>query len=329
MPSLNGQQVGDTGFGLMGLTWRATPPPKEQSFAAMRAALESGMNFWNGGDLYGTPEYNSMTLLSAYFTQYPEDAGKVVLSIKGGVEHAADPASVRRGLDRIIGEMKGTKKVDIFEFARRDQNVPMEESFRIVQDEYIKTGKVGGISLSEVRLETIKEAVKHIKVVAVEVELSLFSTEILTNGIAAICAEHDIPIVAYSPIGRGLLTGQIKSLDDIPKDSMLRAYPRFQPDTFPINMELVKEVEKIASSKGCTAAQLAISWVRTLSGRKGADGKTLPTIIPIPGATTAERVRENGKHFELTDEEMTQIDGILAKFPVVGERYPDFVPTNT
>ncbi|KAJ1334153.1 pyridoxine 4-dehydrogenase [Microdochium nivale] len=325
MPELNGQKVGGTGFGLMGLTWRATPPPKEQAFAAMRAALAAGANFWNGGDLYGTPEYNSMTLLADYFEKYPEDADKVVLSIKGGVEHGADPASVRRALDRIIAQLRGTKKVDIFEFARRDQKVPMEESFRVVQEEYIKTGKVGGISLSEVRLDTIKEAVKHTKVVAVEVELSLFSTDILTNGIAAICAEHDIPIVAYSPIGRGLLSGQIKSLDDLPKDSMLRGYPRFQPDTFPINMELVSEVERIAAAKGCTPAQLAISWVRTLSRR----GPGLPTIIPIPGATTAERVAENCKFFELTDEEMKQIDGILDKFPVVGERYPDYVPTDT
>lgn len=173
MPELNGQKVGPTGFGLMGLTWRATPPPKEQAFAAMRAALDAGANFWNGGDLYGTPEYNSMTLLADYFEKYPEDADKVVLSIKGGIEHGADPASVRRALDRIIAQLRGTKKVDIFEFARRDQNVSMEESFKVVQEEYIKTGKVGGISLSEVRLETIKEAVKHIKVVAVELELSL------------------------------------------------------------------------------------------------------------------------------------------------------------
>lgn len=106
---------------------------------------------------------------------------------------------------------------------------------------------------------------------------------------------------------------------------MLRGYPRFQPDTFPINMELVSEVERIAAAKGCTPAQLAISWVRTLSRR----GPGLPTIIPIPGATTAERVAENCKFFELTDEEMKQIDGILDKFPVVGERYPDYVPTDT
>lgn len=131
--------------------------------------------------------------------------------------------------------------------------------------------------------------------------------------------------MAYSPIGRGLLTGQIKSLDDLPADSMLRGYPRFQPDTFPTNIELVKQVEAIASRKGCTPAQLAISWVRCLSSKK--DG--MPTFIPIPGATTKERVEENAQFFELTDGEMAELDEILAKFPVAGERYPDHVPTNT
>ncbi|KAH7039688.1 aldo/keto reductase [Microdochium trichocladiopsis] len=324
MPTINDQQIGPTGFGLMGLTWRATPPPKEQAFAAMRAALANGMNFWNGGDLYGNPEYNSMTLLSEYFAKYPEDADKVVLSMKAGVNPDQSPAGVRKTLDNMLGQLKGTKKVDVFEFARRNQAASMEEAFRTVKEEYIDTGKVGGISLSEVRLDTLKEAVKHVKVVAVEVEVSLFSTDVLTNGIAATCAEHNIPIVAYSPIGRGLLTGQIRSIDDIPEDSMLRHYPRFQPDTFPINIELVGQVEAIARRKGCTPAQLAISWVRSLSRRPG-----MPTFIPIPGATTAERVEENSKHFDITDDEMAEIDRILAKFPVAGERYPEQIPSNT
>jgi len=324
MPTINGQEIGGTGFGLMGFTWRKNPPSQEQAFAAMRAALASGMNFWNGGDLYGTPEYNSMTLLSRYFTKYPEDAEKVVLSMKAGVTYDQSPEGVRKSIDGMLKGLEGKKKIDVFEFARRNQEDDMAEAFRVVKDEYIAKGLVGGVSLSEVRLDTLKEAVKHVKVVAVEVEVSLFATDVLTNGIAATCAEHNIPIVAYSPISRGMLTGQIKSIDDLPEDSMLRGYPRFQPDTFPINIELVKQVETIASRKGCTPAQLAISWVRCLSKKPG-----MPTFIPIPGATTEERVKENAQFFELTDGEMAELDEILAKFPVVGDRYPDYIPVDT
>ncbi|KAI1409323.1 Aldo/keto reductase [Hypoxylon sp. FL1857] len=302
---------------------------EEQSFETLRAALKSGCNLWNGGEIYGEPHYNSLVLLERYLEKYPEDADKFVLCIKGGVNpktHQIDgsPENTRRTLDDSIAQLKGRKKIDLFEFARRDQNVPMEVTFGIMQKEYIETGKIGGISLSEVRAETIHEAVKHIKVHAVEVELSMFSTDVLENGVAAACAQYGIPLVAYSPIGRGLLTGQIKKLEDIPTDSRLRAFPRFQPGNFEINVQLVHQVEAMAKKKGCTPAQLAINWTRAISRRPG-----MPTIIPIPGATTAARVEENSKLFELTDEEMAEIDATLAKFTPSGERYPAQVPTNT
>lgn len=175
----------------------------------MRAALENGCNVWNGAEFYGTPEYNSMTLLKHYFTKYPEDADKVFLVIKGG--HDLDthkpngtPEGVRRSLDNIISQLGGTKKVDAFACSRRDPNVPLEETFSIIQKEYIDTGKIGGISLSECSAQTIHDAAKITKVVAVEVELSMFSIDILRNGVAEACAEHDIPVLAYAPIGRGV-----------------------------------------------------------------------------------------------------------------------------
>ncbi|KAK7757118.1 hypothetical protein SLS62_000665 [Diatrype stigma] len=329
MARLVGKQIGPIGYGLMGLTWRANPCPQEQAFEAMRAALKSGANFWNGGVFYGSHDYNSLVLLERYFQKYPEDSDKVVISIKGGMNAhgtGADgsPENTRRALDDCLAQLNGRKKLDIFEFARRDQNVPMEVTFKVLEDEYIKTGKLGGISISEVRAETIHEAVKHTKVVAVEVELSMWCTDVLENGVAAACAQYGIPLVAYSPIGRGMLSGQYKSVDDLPADSMLRHFPRFQPGNFEINLELVKEAEGLAKKKGCTPAQLAINWTRALSRRPG-----MPTIIPIPGATTAARVEENSKEVDITDEEMAEIDAILAKFSPVGERYPAHVPTNT
>lgn len=135
-------------------------------------------NFWNGGEFYGPPDYNSLVLLERYFEKYPEDADKVVLSIKGGLSpgsHRPDGSveNTRRTIDDSTTQLKGRKKIDLFEFARRDQGVPMEVTFSTMNKEYVQTGKIGGISLSEVRAETIHEAVKHTKIGAVEVELSL------------------------------------------------------------------------------------------------------------------------------------------------------------
>ena len=153
-----------------------------------------------------------------------------------------------------------------------------------------------------------------------------FTTDALENGVAAACAQYDIPLIAYSPLGRGMLTGKWKKLEDIPKDSLLLSFqlPRFQPGNFEINVQLVEKVEEIAEKKGCTPAQIAINWTRSLSRRPG-----MPTIIPIPGATTVARVEENSKLIDITDEEMAQIDAILAKFKPAGERYPAHFEQNT
>lgn len=140
------------------------------------------------------------------------------------------------------------------------------------------------------------------------------------------CAQYGIPIIAYSPVGRGLLTGQFKKVEDLPKDSLLTQFefPRFKKENMEKNVVLVGKVEELAGKKGCTPAQLAINWTRTLSRRPG-----MPTIIPIPGASAAARVEENSKVVEITDREMAQIDAILAGFTPSGERYPGMFETNT
>jgi len=327
MPTINGQEVGPIGYGLMGFNWRPDPTPHEKAFEAMRTALANGMNFWNGGEFYGTPENNSLTLLEAYFAKYPEDADKVVLSIKGGADlDTLHPngtrAGIRRSIDNCLRLLKGRKKIDIFECARRDPKVDMAETFSAMQ-EYVDQGLVGGIALSEVAPETIHAAVKLTKVVCVELELSLWTTDPLTNGIAAACKEYNLPIVAYSPLGSGILTGQVKSPADF-SNPFVRTYPRFQPDVFHINIELVHQVEAIAAKKGCTPAQLAINWTRAIGRRNG-----LPDIIPIPGATRVEAVKENSRVVDLTDEELDEIETTLAKFEVKGARYPDHIPMNT
>lgn len=184
----------------------------------MKAAVENGLTMWNGGEFYGTPEYNSMTIIKHYFTKYPEDADKVFLAMKGGVNLEAlrpdgSPENIRQSLDNILAQLDGKKKVDAFCCARRDANYPLDITFGVIQREYIDTGKIGAIMLSECGVNTIHEAVKVAKIVAAEVELSLFTPDILKNGIAAACKEHDIPIIAYSPIGKGVsITTPIRSL---------------------------------------------------------------------------------------------------------------------
>jgi pyridoxine 4-dehydrogenase len=143
----------------------------------LKKAVEEGLLFWNGGEVYGTPEYNSLVLLEKYFEKYPEDADKVVISIKGGVDPNkgpdASPEGIRRSIDNCMRLLKGRKKIDIFECARRDAKTPIEVTMKVIDEEYIKTGKIGGVALSEVKAATIHEAAKVTKIAAVEVELSL------------------------------------------------------------------------------------------------------------------------------------------------------------
>ena len=313
--------IGPYGFGLMGFTWRPTPAPHDQAFAAMRAALKAGANFWNGGEFYGTPETNSLTFLRAYFDQYPEDADRVLLSIKGAVvnghEPTGTPEGVRASVENCIRMLGPGKKIDLFECARKDPKTEIEVTVKALA-ELVKEGKIGGIALSEVGADTIRRAAAVHPIAAVEVEVSLFEDNALGNGVAAACAEHGIPIVAYSPLGRGMLTGQIRRYEDIPEGDMRLHFPRYSRENFPKNMELVEKVEALAKQRGVTPGQLALAWVAGRSKKPG-----MPRFVPIPGATTVARVEENTKIVELTAQEEAEIDKILKSFVVAGHRYPE------
>lgn len=227
MAQMLGKKVGPIGLGLMGklicessfiqntnsldegFSWRPDPIPVEKAIETLKAAFENGATVWNGAEFYGTPEYNSMTILNRYFTQYPEHADKVTLIIKGAVDPITirpdgSPEGIRRSVDNILKQLGGKKKLDSFGIGRRDHSSSFETTLRILKEEYVDTGKIGGVSLSECSAATIEEAAKIIDVAAVEVELSMFSPDILHNGVAAACGKHNIPITAYSPMSRGV-----------------------------------------------------------------------------------------------------------------------------
>lgn len=218
--------------------------------------------------------------------------------------------NMRAAVDRCNCILGGAKKIDIFGPARIDVNVSVEETLKALV-ELKAQGKIGGIQLSEVSAATIRRASKVCKVEMVEAEVSLWSTEIFDNGVAETCQELGIVMCGHTPLGAGILTGQIKSLDDMPANDHHRNFPRFQPEIFGKNLELVKEVGKLAKEKKCTTAQLALSWIKRKS------------VVPIAGARSVERVLENCVTIELGEKDLEVIDQVLKSFPVVGTRYPE------
>jgi pyridoxine 4-dehydrogenase len=296
---------------------------EEQAFEVLREAVALDVRVWSGADFYGTPEYNSLHLLARYFAKYPEDADKVVVCIKSGVVDMkrllidGSPATVRRLVADANKCLAGHKKIDIFGIARVDPKVPIEETVRAAA-ELVAAGQIGGIQLSEVGASSIRRAAAVAKIDLVEDEASLWATDIFDQGAAETCAELGIPIVAHSPLGAGMLTGKIKSLDDLPVGHYPRVFPKFQPDNFHKNLGLVLELEKLASSKCVTPAQLALSWLKVQSEKSG-----MPVIIPIAGARSKERLRENVVEVALSEEELRAISAVLESCPIHGDRYPE------
>ncbi|KAK4106312.1 aldo/keto reductase [Parathielavia hyrcaniae] len=312
LTTIAGKAVGPVGFGLMSLTRPWAPLEYPAAAEVMKSALDRGANFWNGGIFYGPPHANSLQLLKYYFNKHPEDADKVVLCIKGAYDaktHQPDgsPEGIRASVGEALRVLDGVK-IDVFECARVDPAVPIETSVGALA-ELVKEGKIGGIGLSEVNANTIRRAHAVHPIAAVEVEMSLFTTDPLTNGVADTCHELGIPLVAYSPIGRGMLTGDLRKPDDVAANDMRQFLSRFQPGAFEQNFKLVEAAERIAERHGATVAQLAIAWVR----RQGA--------IPIPGCTKVERVVENCQDVPLTEHDLDEIRALLQTLPVAGQRY--------
>ncbi|THY41260.1 Aldo/keto reductase [Aureobasidium pullulans] len=312
--TVGGKDIGPVGYGLMstialGLSMPWAPIAYPAATKILKAALDNGANFWNGGTFYGTPTNNSLHLLNHYFTTHPSDADKVVLSIKGSYDHTlgpqGSPSALRAAVDAALAILPPhIKKIDIFEMARVDPNTDVEISITALA-ELVEEGKIGGIGLSEVSARTIRRASAVCEIAAVEVEMSLFTREISENGVREVCEE------SYSPLSRGWLTSTYRTYTDIPAGDYRHRLPRFSERVFDTNVRLVNAVEQIAKRKGVTTAEIAIAWVVASGG------------IPIPGSKDVERVARNSRAGDLvlSEEEMEELEVLGEKFEIKGERY--------
>ncbi|CCE62945.1 hypothetical protein TPHA_0D03090 [Tetrapisispora phaffii CBS 4417] len=323
-----------TGYGLMSLTWKAEPVPKDQAFAAMKQvvdfALEKNVKaFFNVGEFYG-PDY---IMLKNFFEKYPELRQKVIVSCKGSMDVAkmaplGKSDDVKKSVEICSSILGGY--IDIYEVARIDESIVEEgqdypyETFEALA-EMVDNGFIGGVSLSEVTEKQIRAINKdwHKYLTCVEVELSLFSTQILHNNIAKTCGELGLIIIAYSPLGRGLLTGQITSVKDIPKGDFRLMLKRFHGDAMAQNLVLVQFlrdeiIAKRDPADRITLPQLALGWIKHNSNRFGY-GK----IIPIPSGSSVSKVTENfdENKAKITDAEFDKINEFLKGFTTVGDRY--------
>jgi aryl-alcohol dehydrogenase-like predicted oxidoreductase len=200
-----------------------------------------------------------------------------------------------------------------------DTTVPIEDTWGALR-ELVEAGKVRHAGISEAAPETIRRAHAVQPVTAVQTEYSLWTRDPEDDGVLATCAELGIGFVAYSPIGRGFLSGQIRTLDDLAPDDFRRRNPRFRGEAFRMNLELVDRVREIADEKGITASQLALAWVMAQ-----ADGPGNPAIVPIPGTKRVAYLEENAAaaDIELTAEDLRRLDEAAPVGAAQGDRYPD------
>jgi pyridoxine 4-dehydrogenase len=314
--------ISDVGYGLMGFTWTPHPTPDEQAFEAMKASIDAGVTFWNAGSFYNFPDnpYANLKLIARYFTKYPEDAPKIVLSVKTCVNPAGlgvelKPEQIREHIDAVLKELDGKVRVGILEPARMDPAIPVEDVIPVIA-EYVKAGKIDGIGLSEVGKETLKRANAVHPIAAVELEFSMTARHILEDGTAQVAAELGIPVIGYSPFSRGIVAGRYKTAKEGADTLAIFGFDQFKEDSLNHNWKLYDKVKAVADAKGATPAQVVLAWIKYQSGRNGN-----PQIVPIPGASSVARVRENFKSITLTDKEFDDLDSFVRSFKVSGDRY--------
>jgi aryl-alcohol dehydrogenase-like predicted oxidoreductase len=285
-----------------------------ESIATIHRALDLGVDFLDTADMYG-PFTNERLVGQAIRGRREE----VVIATKFGNERTEDgrslgvngrPEYVRRACDGSLKRL-GVDHIDLYYQHRVDKTVPIEETVGAM-GELVRQGKVRYLGLSEASPQTIRRAVREHPIAALQTEYSLWTRD-PEDEVLPTCRELGIGFVAYSPLGRGFLTGRFKSIDDLPEGDYRRQSPRFQGENFQKNLDLVAKVEAIARRKRCTPSQLAIAWVLA----QGED------IVPIPGTKQRKYLEENLRAIdvELTPADLEEIDSVAPVGVAAGERY--------
>jgi aryl-alcohol dehydrogenase-like predicted oxidoreductase len=315
----NGPVVSALGLGCMGMSEFYGPGDEREALATLDRAFELGITFLDTADMYGP--YTNEELVGRAIRGRRD---RVVLATKFGIVRDPEsrmvrgisgaPEYVRSACDASLRRL-GVDAIDLYYQHRVDPAVPIEETVGAMA-ELVRAGKVRWLGLSEAGAETLRRAQAVHPIAALQSEYSLWTRD-PEDGVLATCRELGIGFVAYSPLGRGFLTGQIRRFEDLAPDDYRRMSPRFQGDNFQKNLDLVGHVEALAREKGCTPSQLALAWVLA----RGDD------VVPIPGTKRRTYLEENAAALDvvLDAADLARIDAVLPAGVASGLRYPEFM----
>jgi aryl-alcohol dehydrogenase-like predicted oxidoreductase len=312
----NGPEIPVIGLGCMGMSDFYGPADDAQSIDVIHRAIDRGMGFLDTADAYGMGRNESLVGRAI-----ADRRSRAVVATKFALVRAADgtftgisgkPEYVKRCCEASLRRL-GTGTIDLYYQHRVDPTVPVEETVGAMA-ELVREGKVRQLGLSEVSPATLRRAHAVHPIAAVQSEYSLWTRD-PESGMLAACTELGVTFVAYSPLGRGFLTGKIRSIADLAPDDWRRQNPRFQADNFEKNLVLVRRIESLAAARKITPAQLALAWVVS----------RLAPVVAIPGTRSAARLDENAAAADitLTAAEVTAIDQALPHGSAVGSRYPE------